>query len=253
MKLENVLYEVDGDVGIIKFNRPHVLNAVNEGLARDLVTALEAARDDTSVRVVVLKGEGRAFCAGADLKEGARERPLGQYREHAARLQRVAHLVVGLGKPIIAAVQGYALGAGCEFAMICDIRIAAEDARFGFPETGVGATVTTGGTQILPRLVGAGRAKELFFTGDMVEAKEAERMGLVNKVVPLKDLDRATMEMARKIASKFPLSIKLTRACVDSAFESSLSAVLEAELEAACLSFLSGDRRVGMTDAMRKK
>ena len=249
---QDVLYEVDGDVAIIKFNRPHVLNAVNEGLARDLVAALDAARDDASVRVVVLKGEGRAFCAGADLKEGAKERPPEQYREHVARLQRVAHLVVGLGKPIIAAVQGYALGAGCEFAMVCDIRIAADDARFGFPETSVGATVTTGGTKILPQLIGAGKAKELLFTGDMIEAREAERIGLVNVVVPLKDLNQAAMEMARKIASKFPLSIKLTRACVDSAFESSLSAVLEAELEAACVSFLSGDRRVGMTDAMKK-
>lgn len=251
MKLENVLYAVAGDVATIRLNRPHVLNAVDEGLARDMVAALEAARDDTSVRVVVLRGEGRAFCAGADLKEGSKRRPLERYREHVARLQRVAHLVVGLGKPIIAVVQGYALGAGCEFAMICDIRIAAEDARFGFPETSVGATVTTGGTQILPRLVGAGKAKELFFTGDMVEAREAERIGLVNMVVSLRDLDQAVMGMARKIADKFPLAVRLTRACVDSAFESSLSAALEAELEAACTSFASGERRVGMRNAMK--
>lgn len=246
MKLETVIYEKDNQIATIKLNRPQRLNAMNDELIRDIAVALEEARRDDDVRVVVAKGEGRSFSAGADVKEGTKYKSMEEYREHVIGAQRIARAVVNLGKPIIAAVHGYALGGGCEFAMICDIRIAAEGAKFGFPEVTVGGTIYTGGTYILPRLVGIGKAKELFFTADMIDAQEAERIGLVNKVVPLEELDKAVMEMANKIASKFPLAVKLARATVDLALESSLNSVLEHEVEASCVAQASGEREAGV-------
>jgi enoyl-CoA hydratase len=157
-----------------------------------------------------------------------------------------------LEKPIIAAVHGYALGAGCEYAMICDIRIAAEGAKFGFPEASVGAPVTTAGTQILPRLVGLGRAKEMIFTSELIDAKEAERIGLVNKVVPLAELDKAAEELARKIAKNSPMAIRLMRAILDRSFESSMDTVLQLERNASEILNLAGTSMAGF-EAKKKE
>lgn len=241
-----VLYERQNKVGIIKLNRPHVLNAVNDELIEDFIAALQQAKDDAEARVVVVKGEGRAFCAGADLKEGVMERTMEQYRHHEIRLQEVGRLMLTMDKPIIGAIRGYAVGAGLEFACNCDLRIAAEGTLFFSPETSVGATVTTGGTKLLPHIIGVGRAFEIFFTGKRLEAKEAQEWGLVNKVVPSAELDRTAMEMANKLAENYPLALALNRASVYHGLGASLEEVFDEEAEAACISFASGERKTGM-------
>lgn len=248
----NVLYEA-GDVGIIKFNRPQALNAVNDGLIEDFLSALEAARNDGEAKVVILTGEGRAFCAGADLKEGVEERTVEQYRDHIMRIQDVGRAILRLEKPLIAAIRGYALGAGCEFALNCDIRIAAEGTKFGFPETSVGATVTTAGTKLLPLVVGLGRAKQMFLTGEFVDAQQALEWGLVNQVVPPEELEKAAMEMARKIAENYPLALKLNRATVDYGLGASVEDVFIYEEQTACISFASAERQTGMRDKLQKR
>ena len=143
------LYQRDGSIGIITLDRPHRLNAINVGLLRALMAHLDTARTDKGARVVLLTGEGRSFCAGEDLKETAAGKDLDTWLEETDRLREIERLILKLGKPIIAAVKGYALGGGCEFAMACDIRIGSDDAVFGFVETGVGLTVTTAGTKLL--------------------------------------------------------------------------------------------------------
>lgn len=245
MKLKTVIYDKECQVATIKLNRPERLNAVNDELMKDIVTALEEARRDNEVRVVVIRGEGRSFSAGADVKEVRTYANMQEYREHVIGAQRIAQAVANLGKPIIAAVHGYALGAGCELALSCDIRIAAEGAKFGFPEVQVGGTVYTGGTYNLPRLVGVGKAKEMIFTTDTVDAQEAERIGLVNKVVSIEELDQSVMKMATKIANNFPLALKLARASINLAVESSLNTVLDYEVEASCVAQASGELDVG--------
>lgn len=247
-----VIYEKKDKVGIIKLNRPEVLNAINDPLIEDLLSALRVAREDET-RVIILKGEGRAFSAGADVKEGAQPRSIEDYFNHAEHMQEASRLIVNLGKPVIAAVQGYALGGGCELALGCDIRIAAEEAKFGFPETTVGATITNLGTQNLPRLIGMGRAKELAYTGRRLDAKEAEAWGLVNRVVPASELDKVTMEMAEEIASRDPLGIKLTRLSLDTGAEVGFETVLRLETLAGSTSFASGQRQIGMKEAIKKK
>jgi enoyl-CoA hydratase len=248
---DTVLYEKKGNIGFVKLNRPEVLNAENDQLIIDFVTALNKARwDDT--RVVILKGEGRAFCAGADLKEGSKPRSVEDEFSHAERVQEISRLMANMGKPMIAAVKGYAMGGGCEFALGCDIRIAAEGTVFGFPETTVGATVTNMGNQSIARLIGMGRAKELVFTGRRIDAKKAEEWGLVNKVVPLEELDKAAIEMAKEIAAKDPLGIKLARLMLDTGADVDLETVLRIETLAAVTSFAGGARQKDMQIALKK-
>lgn len=187
------------------------------------------AKQDTKTRVIILTGEGKAFCAGEDLKETASGKSLEQWMDEAERLQEVQRMTMKLGKPIIAAIPGYALGGGCEFAMGCDIRIASETAVLGFPETTVGMTVTNAGTKILPHLVGLGKAKELVLTGDFIDASEAEKIGLVNKVVAPENLMAESMAMAEKIASRSPLATSLSRTALDHGMEASFNQIMELE------------------------
>lgn len=229
MKNETVLYHRQKGVGIITLNRPHRLNAINLDLLKGFMEQLARARQDTDARVIILTGEGKAFCAGEDLKETASGKSLEQWMDEAERLQEVQRMTMKLGKPIIAAIPGYALGGGCEFAMGCDIRIASETAVLGFPETTVGMTVTNAGTKILPHLVGLGKAKELVLTGDFIDAHEALRIGLVNKVVAPDNLMAESMAMAEKIASRSPLATSLSRTALDHGMESGFDQIMELE------------------------
>ena len=248
---ETVVYERTGTIGIITLNRPEVLNAVNGQLIEDFIEALKKAKEDREARVLILKGEGRAFCAGADIKEGVVERSIEEYRERVLKLQGIGRLFLELDKPVIGAIHGYALGAGCEFALNCDIRLAAEGAQFGFPETSVGATVTTAGTKVLPAVIGLGKAFEFLFTGERIEAKKGEEMGLVNRVVPLEELEKTAIELAERIAKNYPLALALTRRSVYRGLGASLEDVLMEEAEAACISFASGERKTGMKAARK--
>jgi len=229
MTKKTVLYSRDGNVGIITLNRPERLNAINGGLLRDFIEQLETAREDKEAISVILTGAGRAFCAGEDLKESSAGKGFETWIEETDGLQEVQRMIMRLGKPLIAAVQGYALGGGCEFAMSCDIRIATEDAKFGFPETEVGLTVTTAGTKLLTQIVGLGKAKELVFTGEFVDAHEALRIGLANKVVPAERLIDEALGMANKIGEKSPLALKLSRIAIEQGLHSSFEQILEIE------------------------
>ena len=229
MTKKTVLYSRDGNVGIITLNRPERLNAINGGLLRDLIEQLKTAREDKEAVSVILTGAGRAFCAGEDLKESSAGKSFETWIEETDGLQEVQRMIMSLGKPLIAAVQGYALGGGCEFAMSCDIRIATEDAKFGFPETEVGLTVTTAGTKLLTQIVGLGKAKELVFTGEFVDAHEALRIGLANKVVPAERLIDEALGMANKIGEKSPLALKLSRIAIEQGLHSSFEQILEIE------------------------
>ena len=224
-----VLYEKNQKVAVITLNRPERLNAINADLLKGLIEFLAAARQDDEVRAVILTGAGRAFCAGEDLKQTSAGKSLAEWIEETDGLQDVQRAVLALGKPLIAAVRGYALGGGCEFAMSCDIRLADDDAKFGFPETEVGLTVTTAGTKLLAQLVGLGKAKELIFTGDVVDAHEALRIGLTNKVVSAENLASEAMIMAQKIAQKSPLALKLSRIAIDQGLHASFEQTLELE------------------------
>ena len=229
MANNTVLYEKSQNVAIITLNRPERLNAINQELLSGLIEHLEVARHDSDIAVVVLTGAGRAFCAGEDLKETAAGKTLEQWIEETDGLQDVQRVILALGKPLIAAVPGYALGGGCEFAMSCDIRIAAEEAKFGFPETEVGLTITTAGTKLLSQIVGLGKAKELVFTGDFIDAREALRIGLVNRVVAAESLMDDALALARKIGEKSPLALKLSRIAIDQGLHSSFEQTLELE------------------------
>ncbi|WP_457551356.1 enoyl-CoA hydratase/isomerase family protein [Desulfobacula sp.] len=229
MENEAVLYHCRENVGIITLNRPHRLNAINFDLLKGFMEQLDRAKKDTAARAVILTGAGTAFCAGEDLKETAAGKSFAQWVDEAERLQELQRMTMKLGKPIIAAVPGYALGGGSEFAMGCDIRIASETAVFGFPETTVGMTVTNAGTKILTHLVGLGKAKELILTGDFIDAQEALKIGLVNKVVALENLMDESMMMAQKIASRSPLAVSLSRTAIDQGMEASFDQILELE------------------------
>lgn len=229
MTNQTVLCEKKHSVAIITLNRPQRLNAITRDLINDLIAQLKMARQDKDVSVVILTGAGRAFCAGEDLKETSAGKSFEDWMEETDGLQQVQRVVMDLGKPLIAAVRGYALGGGCEFAMSCDIRIAAEDAQFGFPETEVGLTITTAGTKLLAQIVGLGKAKELVFTGDFINAHEALRIGLANHVVAAENLMDEALSLAQRIAEKSPLSLKLSRIAIDQGLHASFEQTLELE------------------------
>jgi enoyl-CoA hydratase len=229
MTAEAVLYGENQNVAIITLNRPERLNASNKELLKGLVEKLGVAKQDKDIVSVILTGAGRAFCAGEDLKETSAGKSFEDWVEETEGLQEVQRVILALGKPLIAAVAGYALGGGCEFAMSCDIRIAAESAKFGFPETDVGLTITTAGTKLLAQIVGLGKAKELVFTGDVVDAHEAITIGLANKVVAAESLLDESMAMARRIGEKSPLALKLSRIAIDQGLHSSFEQTLEME------------------------
>ena len=205
---DNLLIDRDAGVGTITINRPRVLNALNTQTLDDLRRAILAFRHDGDVRAVIITGSGdKAFIAGADINELAVQTPTGG-RDHAMRGQHVLDLIENLGKPVIAAINGYALGGGCELAMACTIRIAAESARLAQPEINLGIIPGYGGTQRLSRLVGRGRALELLLTGDQITAAEAWRIGLVNRVVPQAELMPEARRMAQALAGKAPVAIR---------------------------------------------
>ena len=251
---DTVLYERKGSVGFITLNRPQVLNAINDQWIEDFLAVAQEARGDTEARVIVVRGVGRSFCAGADLKEAGKQyESLQEYRDtHMTPEQDIARVFHRMGKPVIGQIHGYAVGGGCEVAMLCDIRIAEEGARFGFPEVRVGATVTLAGLYHLPRIVGLGRAFELLYSTDMIDAREAHRIGLVNKVVPRERLEETVMAMAESIAAHYPLELSLTRNSVYRALDSDFDAGVEEENEASVIPHAAGSRAVGMKEAMEQ-
>ena len=205
---ENLQVERDGAVATVTINRPKVLNALNAQTLDELRRAVLALKHDDSVRAVILTGAGeKSFVAGADINELAVQSPV-TGRDHATAGQHVLDLIENMGKPVIAAINGYALGGGCELAMACTIRIAAETAKLGQPEINLGIVPGYGGTQRLARLIGRGRALELLLTGDQIPAAEAHRLGLVNRVVPAAALLSEARALAASLAAKAPVAVR---------------------------------------------
>ncbi|HEV2491807.1 MAG TPA: enoyl-CoA hydratase-related protein [Terriglobia bacterium] len=219
MPYETLLYEKRDGVAIVVVNRPDKLNALNQTVMKDLGACFAAIRDDDHVRAVILTGAGeKAFVAGADINELAVQTPV-QGKETSLAGQGILDAIENLGKPVIAAVNGYALGGGCELAMACTLRIASENARFGQPEVKLGIIPGYAGTQRLPRLVGKGLAHQMILTGEPVTAAEAYRIGLVNQVVPLNELMPAAEALARKIMANAPLAVKFAMEAVNHGME----------------------------------
>ena len=234
--LENVLYEKRDGIAYVTLNRPKVLNALNQRTWQDLRAAFEDARDDATVRGVILTGAGdKAFIAGADISEIAHITAVDA--ERSSRYgQDVLTLIENLGKPVIAAVNGFALGGGCETAMACTIRVASEHARFGQPEVTLGIIPGGGGTQRLPRLVGKGRALQIILSGTMITAQEAYRIGLVNEVVPATDLIPRAEAILKQIFANAPVAVRFSLEAVNRGLETSQAEgmALEASLFGLC-------------------
>ena len=242
MDLECVIYNKKNGVAVIKLNRPQVLNAMNKRLWLDIQAALDDARYDDSVTVVVITGEGRAFSTGADLKE-SKTRSIEAYRDYLTALQEVSRAVIRFEKPTIAAINGYAIGSGYELALACDIRIAAEDAKIGSPEAKVTSSVTGGAFRLVQDLIGPGKARELLFTGEYIDGVEAARIGLVNQAVSSDQLMDAVMAMADTIAANSAFSLKMIKKGLNLARgEASLEALMDFEVEA-CLACVSTKER----------
>ncbi len=250
MEYRNILLERDGHVAVVTLNRPKVLNALNQQTMDELVDALEALDRDDGVRCVVITGNERAFAAGADVNEMLGATPaemLSGYRfQQWERIRKIA-------TPLVAAVRGFALGGGCELAMLCDVIVAGEGARFGQPEINLGIIPGAGGTQRLTRAVGKARAMELILTGRHFNAAEADRMGLVTKVVP----DEAVLDEARRlagqIAEKAPVAVRLAKDAVLKAFDTTLEGGLDYERKLFYLLFSTEDKTEGISAFLAKR
>ena len=250
---KNLLVENAGGIAVVTIQRPTALNALNLATLSELDTAFAALANDKSIRVVIVTGGGaKAFVAGADITEMQAMSPA-QARAFAKFGQHVFACLEALPQPVIAAVNGFALGGGCELAMACDIRIAAENARFGQPEVGLGITPGFGGTQRLPRLVGEGRAKELLFTADVIDAAEALRIGLVNKVVPVGQALEAATAMAKKIMTRSPVAVAYSKTAVREGQNASFDSAVAYEAEVFGLCFADAEQREGMTAFVEKR
>ena len=253
LTLENVLYEKRGAIAYVTLNRPKVLNALKQAVFAELKSAFEDARNDASIRGVILTGSGgKAFAAGADIAEMSNYTGI-EAGEATRRAQEVTEIIENLGKPVIAAVNGFALGGGCELSMACTIRLAVEGAKFGQPEVKIGIMPGAGGTQRLPRLVGKGRALQLILTGEVISAQEAYRIGLVNEIVPSSNLIVRAEAILHQIISNAPLGVKFSIEAVNKGLEASVSEglLLEASLFAVCAG--SEDKKEGTSAFLAKR
>jgi enoyl-CoA hydratase len=242
MDFECIIYEKEADIATIRLNRPQVLNAMNKQLWLDFQEALEDARTDAGIKAVIITGEGRAFSTGADLKE-SKTRTIEDYRDYLGELQEASRKIIRFEKPTIAAINGYALGSGYELALACDIRIAAEEAQIGSPEARVTSSVTGGAMRLVQDLIGPAKARELLFTAEYIDGREAERIGLVNKAVPLENLMDEARAMAGKIVKNSAFSLRMIkRGLLMARGEMSLEALMDYEVEA-CLACVSTKER----------
>ncbi|MFH1950324.1 MAG: enoyl-CoA hydratase-related protein [Pseudomonadota bacterium] len=253
MAYENIIFEIEGNVAIIKFNRPKALNAINTDVVKELERALDEVEGNPSIRVLILTGAGdKAFVAGADISLMVNLAPL-QLRQFSVDLHNVGFRMEGLPIPVIACVNGFALGGGTEIAMASDFIYASEDAKFGQPEINLGIIPGFGGTQRLPRLVGKGMAKELCMTGALISAQEAREIGLVNKVFPADKLWEETMKTAKVLASKGRFSLMAVKRCIDRGYDLDLRAACAVETDQFGLCMASPDGKEGMTAFLEKR
>jgi enoyl-CoA hydratase len=253
MAYENLLVEREGSVLVVTINRPKVLNALNAPTMSELSAAMSDAAADASVRAVLLTGMGdKSFVAGADINELAEQTPAGG-REHARRGQALFNRIERLGKPVVAAVNGFALGGGCELAMACTMRVAADTAKFGQPEVNLGLIPGYAGSQRLPRLVGRGRALELLLLGNLISAEEALRIGLVNRVEPAAELPAKARELAQALAAQAPVAVRYILEAVAGGLEMPLADAQDYEATLFGLVSATEDMREGTAAFLAKR
>lgn len=252
--MENILleypYQNNEHIALVKLNRPKVLNALSTDLMQELVDCMITLDKNPDVRVIILTGSERAFAAGADIAQMVAATPIDQINDQRFRTWEMLKLVT---KPVIAAVNGFALGGGCELAMSCDLIIAGEDAKFSQPEIKIGTIPGAGGTQRLTRAIGKSKAMMMVLTGDMIDAKTACDWGLVAKVVPTQTLMQETFELAKVIANRAPVAVRLAKEAVNKSFEMTLKDGMDFERRNFYLTFSSQDQKEGMKAFMEKR
>ncbi len=249
---ENIKYEVKEGMGLVTISRPKAMNALNEDVLEELLQVFTAIEKDENVKAVILTGEGKAFVAGADIAQMSGLNAL-QGRNMMILGHKVMNLIESIEKPVIAAVNGFALGGGCELSMACDIRIASEKAKFGQPEVGLGIIPGFGGTQRLARLVGKGMAKYLIMTAEIIPASEAYRIGLVEKIVAPEELMETAETVARTIMSKAPIAIGIAKSAINNGYDMDMKSASKFEIETFTAAFGSDDKTEGMKAFLEKR
>jgi enoyl-CoA hydratase len=253
MEYKNVLVSFEGEIGILAINRPRALNALNTETLKDIQAGIQEVKDHSELKALIVTGSGeKAFVAGADIEEMK-----GMNSIEALNFSKLGHLALRMiqdfDRPVIAAVNGYALGGGTEIALACDFIYASENARFGFPEVTLGIFPGFGGTQRLPRLIGKGKAKELILTGKVITAQEAYQMGIVNRVFPHASLVEETKKVALQIAANGAIGVRLAKSVVDGGFDMDLTEACSLESYAFSLGFSTEDQKEGMTAFLEKR
>ena len=252
MAYNTLLLEIANNIALLKVNRTQAMNALNQEVLLELLAAFQSLEKDENVRVIILTGEGKAFVAGADIKE-----MVSLTAQEARRFSKIGHTVMetmgSIGKPIIAAVNGFALGGGMELALACDFIYASDDAKFGQPEINLGIIPGFGGTQRLARLIGKAQARELIYTGQMIGAQEAKELGIVNKVFPAGDLLAAAQKAAATIASKGAWTLRLAKSAVEAGVDLDIKSGCQIEGDSFGLCFSHPDQKEGMTAFLEKR
>ncbi len=249
---ENIKFEVKENIGYVTINRPKAMNALNMDVLNELYDVFTEIDQDKDLRAVILTGEGKAFVAGADIAQMHQLNAL-EGREMMMMGHKVMNLIENNEKPVIAAVNGFALGGGCELAMACDIRIASEKAKFAQPEVGLGIIPGFGGTQRLARLVGKGMAKYMILTAEMIKAEEAHRIGLVEKVVAPEELLPEAERIAQTIAAKAPIAIATAKSAINNGYDMDMKSASKFEIETFTAAFGSDDKTEGMAAFLEKR
>lgn len=252
MNFKNIILEKNDKIAVLTINRPDALNALNSELLKELDSAIDCLAEDDEVLAVILTGAGKSFVAGADIGE-MKNLTVSEGRKFGTLGNKVFRKLETLEKPVIAAVNGFALGGGCELSMACDIRIASEKAKFGQPESGLGITPGFGGTQRLSRLVGLGVAKELIYTADIIGAEDALRVGLVNRVVGKDELLDTAKNIANKIANNAPIAVKLCKSAINRGMQCDIDTGIAFEAEVFGECFSTEDQKEGMTAFLEKR
>ena len=253
MEYQNLLVGLEAGIQIITINRPKVLNALNTATLTELRQAIKVAEENSEVKVVIITGSGdKAFVAGADIAQ-MKELDILEGRQMTILGQDVFNEIEAMAKPVIAAINGFALGGGCELAMACDIRIASDKAKFGQPEVNLGIIPGYGGTQRLPRLIGKGKAKYYIFTGEMMTGQDAFNFGLADKLVAHEELMEKAKEVAKTIISKGPIAVRMAKAAINNGINMDLTSAIRYETEAYTTSFGSQDRIEGMGAFLEKR
>ncbi len=254
MNFETLIYEKEGQVAVVVLNRPKQVNALSLQMKEELGLAFDGIEKDEEVKVAILTGGEKAFSAGADIKERANQQMTqAEFYFERRKSHEFYCKIENCEKPVIAAVSGVAVGGGCELALVCDLRIASESARFGLPEVKIGMIPAAGGTQRLPRLIGATRAKELLLLGEFIDAQEAYRIGLVNRVVPVEALMDEAKGLAGKLAEYPPLSVKYVKRAVNTGMQLDLTSALDLEAHIAAMLGTSEDRIEGFKAFTEKR